>query len=115
MNGLRAGPIGCTGCRHGPWGRAWYGDRSWVRSGPGAGRASNPSLSDPIGAPTWETSLQLLAPRGCLINYGELSGPVPDINLHALFPGSIFVTKFNGDAGSKGSRNSPFSLAKGWP
>jgi NADPH:quinone reductase len=51
---------------------------------------------DPIGAPTYETSLQMLAPRGCLINYGELSGPVPAINLHQLFPGSVFVTKYNG-------------------
>jgi NADPH2:quinone reductase len=51
---------------------------------------------DPIGAATFETSLQLLAPRGCLINYGELSGPAPVINLHQLFPNSIFVTKYNG-------------------
>lgn len=54
------------------------------------------AVFDPIGAATYETSLQLLAPRGCLINYGELSGPVPDINLHSLFPGSHFVTKYNG-------------------
>ena len=26
----------------------------------------------------------------------SLSGAVPDINLHALFPGSLFVTKYNG-------------------
>jgi NADPH:quinone reductase len=51
---------------------------------------------DPIGAETFETSLQMLAPRGCLINYGELSGPVPAINLHRLFPNSVFVTKYNG-------------------
>ena len=54
------------------------------------------AVFDPIGAPTYETSLQLLAPRGCLISYGELSGPVPDVNLHRLFPGSLFVTKYNG-------------------
>jgi NADPH2:quinone reductase len=54
------------------------------------------AVFDPIGARTYETSLQLLAPRGCLINYGELSGPVPDVNLHRLFPGSLFVTKYNG-------------------
>ncbi len=54
------------------------------------------AVFDPIGTATYETSLQLLAPRGCLINYGELSGPVPDINIHALFPGSLFVTKYNG-------------------
>jgi NADPH:quinone reductase len=54
------------------------------------------AVFDPIGAATQETSLQLLAPRGCLIHYGELSGPVPDIKLHQLFPGSLFVTKYNG-------------------
>ena len=54
------------------------------------------AVFDPIGAQTYETSLQLLEPRGCLINYGELSGPVPAINLHQLFPGSVFVTKYNG-------------------
>jgi len=51
---------------------------------------------DPIGAGTFETSLQLLGPRGCLVNYGELSGPAPAVNLHQLFPKSIFVTKYNG-------------------
>jgi NADPH:quinone reductase-like Zn-dependent oxidoreductase len=54
------------------------------------------AVFDPIGAATFETSLQLLAPRGCLINYGELSGPIPSINLNHLFPGSVFVTKCNG-------------------
>jgi NADPH2:quinone reductase len=54
------------------------------------------AVFDPIGAATYETSLQLLAPRGCLINYGELSGPVTAINLHQLFPGSVFITKYNG-------------------
>jgi len=54
------------------------------------------AVFDPIGAATHETSLQLLTPRGCLIHYGELSGPVPDVKLHQLFPGSLFVTKYNG-------------------
>jgi NADPH2:quinone reductase len=54
------------------------------------------AVFDPIGAPTYETSLQLLAPRGCLINYGELSGPPPAVDLHQLFRGSLFVTKYNG-------------------
>jgi NADPH2:quinone reductase len=31
-----------------------------------------------------------------LINYGELSGSIPSINLHQLFPKSLFVTKYNG-------------------
>jgi NADPH2:quinone reductase len=54
------------------------------------------AVFDPIGASTYETSLQLLAPRGCLVTYGELSGPAPAINLHQLFSGSLFVTKYNG-------------------
>ncbi len=54
------------------------------------------AVFDPIGALTYETSLELLAPRGCLINYGELSGPLPAINLHQLFRNSLFVTKYNG-------------------
>ena len=60
-----------------------------------AGRGAT-VVFDPIGAATFDTSLQLLAPRGCLINYGELSGPPPSIDLHQLFPGSFFVTKYNG-------------------
>jgi NADPH2:quinone reductase len=54
------------------------------------------AVFDPIGASTYETSLQLLAPRGCLINYGELAGPVPSLDLRRLFSGSLFVTKYNG-------------------
>jgi NADPH2:quinone reductase len=54
------------------------------------------AVFDPIGASTFETSLQLLAPRGCLINYGELAGVAPAINLHQLFSRSLFVTKYNG-------------------
>ncbi|MGA7410850.1 MAG: zinc-binding dehydrogenase [Bryobacteraceae bacterium] len=54
------------------------------------------AVFDPIGTPTFELSLQVLAPQGCLISYGELSGPVPDVNLHKLFPNSLFVTKYNG-------------------
>jgi len=54
------------------------------------------AVFDPIGASTYETSIQLLAPRGCLINYGELTGPTAAINLHQLFSKSLFVTKFNG-------------------
>jgi NADPH2:quinone reductase len=53
------------------------------------------AVFDPIGAATYKTSLQLLAPQGCLINSGELSGTVTAIDLHQLFPGSLFVTKYN--------------------
>src|SRR5207302_1816528 len=44
----------------------------------------------------FKSALNLLAPRGCLINYGELSGAVPPIDLYQLFPGSVFVTQYNG-------------------
>ena len=54
------------------------------------------AVFDPIGAATFQVSLNLLAPRGCLINYGELSGAVPPIDLYQLFPRSVFVTKYNG-------------------
>jgi len=54
------------------------------------------AVYDPVGSSTFDTSLQMLAPRGCLINYGELSGPPPAINLHTLFERNLFVTKFNG-------------------
>jgi len=54
------------------------------------------AVFDPIGADTYSTSLRLLAPRGCLIGYGELSGPMPAIDPRDLFHGSVFVTRFNG-------------------
>ena len=54
------------------------------------------AVFDPIGAPTFATSLELLAPRGCLVNYGELSAPPPAVNLHQLFSKSAFITKYNG-------------------
>ena len=53
------------------------------------------AVFDPIGAETYETgaNARTTVPR---INYGELSGPVPHIDLHRLFAGSLFVTKYNG-------------------
>ncbi len=54
------------------------------------------AVFDPIGGSTFALSLQLLAPRGCLISYGELSGPVRDFDLRQLFSRSAFVTKYNG-------------------
>jgi NADPH:quinone reductase len=56
------------------------------------------AVFDPVAAATFDTSLEMLEPRGCLINYGELSGPVPSIDLHRLFERSVFLTKFNGRA-----------------
>jgi NADPH2:quinone reductase len=55
---------------------------------------------DPIGAATYETSLRLLAPRGYLVNYGQLSGALPGVDLNQLMDaGSIFVTKYGPLAG----------------
>lgn len=71
------------------------------------------AVFDPIGASTYETSLQLLAPRGCLINYGELSGPMPAINLHQLFSGSFFVTKYNGMHWVEGAHEFPALISGG--
>src|SRR5215471_17537168 len=71
------------------------------------------AVFDPIGASTYETSLQLLAPRGCLINYGELSGPAPAMNLHQLFSGSLFVTKYNGMHWAEGVHEFPVLISSG--
>jgi NADPH2:quinone reductase len=65
------------------------------------------AVFDPIGAATCETSLRLLAPRGCLISYGELSGPAPALSLHDLFGGSVFVTRYNGSRWSAGLEEFP--------
>jgi NADPH2:quinone reductase len=65
------------------------------------------AVFDPVGAQTFEESLQMLAPRGCLVSYGELSGPVPAVDLHALFAGSVFVTRYNGTRWLAG----PYELA----
>lgn len=43
------------------------------------------AVFDSIGVITYETGWQLLAPRGCPINYHELFGPVSAINLLHLF------------------------------
>jgi NADPH:quinone reductase len=71
------------------------------------------AVFDPIGASTCETSLQLLAPRGCLISYGELSGPAPAINLHQLFSGSFFVTRYNGMCWAEGIHEFPALISDG--
>src|SRR5262245_51097162 len=53
------------------------------------------AVFDPVGAATYETNLGLLAPRGCLVNYGQLSGALPTIDLGRLMDaGSVFVTKY---------------------
>src|SRR5262245_4307258 len=58
------------------------------------------AVFDPVGAATYETSLRVLAPRGCLVNYGQLSGALPAVDLAQLMEaGSIFVTKYGARAG----------------
>ncbi|MGH9392553.1 MAG: zinc-binding dehydrogenase [Terriglobales bacterium] len=71
------------------------------------------AVFDPIGASTCETSLQLLAPRGCLINYCELSGPPPAMMLHQLFAGSLFATKYNGMHWVEGVHEFPVLISAG--
>lgn len=62
------------------------------------------AVFDPVGAATYETNLRLLAPRGCLVNYGQLSGALPDVDLSRLMEaGSIFVTKYGPRAGVVGA------------
>jgi NADPH2:quinone reductase len=61
------------------------------------------AVFDPVGAATYPANLRLLAPRGCLINYGQLSGALPSIDLLRLMDaGSVFVTKYGPRAGLVG-------------
>jgi NADPH2:quinone reductase len=55
----------------------------------------------------------MLAPRGCLVTYGELSGPVPGIALQDLFRNSLFVTKFNGMRWVEGMHEFPALVSAG--
>jgi len=61
------------------------------------------AVFDPVGAETYEMSLQMLAPRGYLVNYGQLSGALPTVDLERLMEaGSVFVTKYGPRAGVVG-------------
>jgi NADPH2:quinone reductase len=82
-------------------------DRSTEDVGQGVRRATDgrgvSAVFDPVGAATYRSNLQLLAPRGCLINYGQLSGALPTIELADLMDaGSVFVTKYGPRAGLVG-------------
>lgn len=55
-------------------------------------------IFDPVAGETFNTSLAMLAPRGCLINYGQLSGPVGAEFGELFKAGGVFVTKFNAGA-----------------
>jgi NADPH2:quinone reductase len=49
---------------------------------------------DSVGATTFATSLDALAPRGLLALFGQSSGPVPPLDLQVLArKGSLFVTR----------------------
>lgn len=53
-----------------------------------------PVVYDSVGAATWETSLDCLAPRGLMVSYGNSSGSVEGVNLAILNKkGSLFVTR----------------------
>ncbi len=54
---------------------------------------------DPVASATFRTSLAMLAPRGCLVNYGQLDGPISGADFAELYrAGGVFVTKFNAGA-----------------
>jgi NADPH2:quinone reductase len=72
------------------------------------------AVFDPVGVATYRTNLQLLAPRGCLINYGQLSGALPAIELTDLMDaGSAFVTKYGPRAGLVGRNEVGSFVAEG--
>ena len=71
------------------------------------------AVYDPIGASTYEISLDLLGARGCLINYGELSSAPPAVDLHQLFVRSLFVTKYNGSRWVEGPHEFAGLIAAG--
>lgn len=49
---------------------------------------------DSVGAATWPGILGAVAPRGCLVSYGNASGPVPPFEMLELSRrGSLFVTR----------------------
>src|SRR5262249_31792348 len=61
------------------------------------------AVFDPVGAATYDISIGLLAPRGCLVNYGQLAGALPPVDLAQLMKaGSVFVTKYGPRAGLVG-------------
>jgi NADPH2:quinone reductase len=56
--------------------------------------AGVPVVFDSVGRDTFEESLGALARRGCLVLFGQSSGPVPPLDLSRLQKaGSVFVTR----------------------
>ncbi|MGA8113933.1 MAG: zinc-binding dehydrogenase [Actinocatenispora sp.] len=54
------------------------------------------AVFDPVGAATYRASLDMLGFHGCLVNYGQLSGELPTVDLTELMDKGVFVTKFGG-------------------
>lgn len=53
-----------------------------------------PVVYDGVGAATWATSLDCVAPRGLLVSFGNASGAVTGVNLGILAQkGSLYVTR----------------------
>ncbi|CBE69148.1 MAG: quinone oxidoreductase [Candidatus Methylomirabilis oxygeniifera] len=51
---------------------------------------------DSVGQDTFDKSLNCLSPRGCMVLYGQSSGPVPPFNPQVLSAkGSVFLTRPN--------------------
>lgn len=49
---------------------------------------------DSVGQATYEGSLRCLLPRGCLVSYGQASGPVPPLDPQVLSAhGSLYLTR----------------------
>jgi NADPH2:quinone reductase len=49
---------------------------------------------DSVGATTFDKSVNCLRPRGCMVLYGQSSGPVPPVDPSVLFTkGSLFLTR----------------------
>jgi NADPH:quinone reductase len=52
------------------------------------------AVYDSVGQSTFDKSLDCLRPRGCLVLFGQSSGPVPPFNLGTLAAkGSLFITR----------------------
>jgi NADPH2:quinone reductase len=53
-----------------------------------------PVVYDSVGKDTWRTSIDCLAPRGVLVNFGNASGPMPPVDPMILMNnGSLYVTR----------------------
>jgi NADPH2:quinone reductase len=54
------------------------------------------AVFDPVGAAIYDTNLAMLGRRGCLVNYGQLCGRLPGVDLMDLADKGLFLTTFGG-------------------